>query len=136
MSETPKLKMTDFKLTKASTEGFVKAYGTITFNDTIQIEGIKIIEGKKGFFVSWPARKANEKWINIITFVDSDAANEIHEKLCAWMIKQYEDGNFAGKKESSGNYAPKKAPAAAPKVTSAPPVAAPDPVDNDDDLPF
>ena len=35
----------------------VKAMATVTFNGALRVSGVRIIEGAKGLFVSWPFEK-------------------------------------------------------------------------------
>ena len=43
-----------------NTNGNTRAFASVTFDDLIAIRGIKIIEGKKGMFVSMPQAKDNK----------------------------------------------------------------------------
>ena len=101
MSDVPKLKATSLELKKASSDSKVKAFGSITFNDTIKINGLRIIEGSKGLFVSWPARQIKNEWIAYMSFTEekSDTRNKLHN----WIIAQYKEGNFAESKPRSSN---------------------------------
>lgn len=119
-----KLKTTNLRLVKFD-KGNTKAFGTITFNNVLHINGLRIVSGSKGLFVSWPSRKLDDgKWRSYIFF--DDEAKELREKLNNWILEQYSKGNFAQpqRKESV-------------KTTSPPNINISDNNnDNDDDLPF
>lgn len=119
--DAPKLKATSLELKESTIRG-VKAFGTIVFNDMLEINSLKIIEGKKGLFVSWPSRESNGKWYNYIFFSDSD----IKDKLDKWIIKQFEDGNVTPA-------TPKAYPKVAEKATPSKKVVE---EDDDDSMPF
>jgi len=133
MTEVPKLKMTSCELMEVTGAGSVRANVRISFNNALRINGVKIIEGKEGLFVSWPARKIGEKWIPFITYTH-DAADAF-TKLNAYLIKQYEEGNFTEKPEyNEKNYKPKsKTGSDSSKSTKK---ALPKSDDDNDDLPF
>ena len=42
---------------KIATDGKLRAYATITFDDEFVIHNLKVIEGKSGLFVAMPSRK-------------------------------------------------------------------------------
>ena len=41
-------------------EGALKAFVDICINDAILIKGIRLVDGKKGLFISMPSEKAKE----------------------------------------------------------------------------
>ncbi len=51
------MKITDVRVRKITTEGKLRAYATITFDDEFVIHNLKVIEGKSGLFVAMPSRK-------------------------------------------------------------------------------
>ncbi len=51
------MKITDVRVRKIATEGKLRAYATITFDDEFVIHNLKVIEGKSGLFVAMPSRK-------------------------------------------------------------------------------
>ena len=61
----------------------VKAMATITFNDTLRVNGCRIIEGAKGPFVSYPAEKrpGSESWISTGHPVTRDASDKIQDAV-------------------------------------------------------
>ena len=61
----------------------VKAMATITFNDTLRVNGCRIIEGAKGPFVSYPTEKrpGSENWISTGHQVTRDASDKIQDAV-------------------------------------------------------
>lgn len=49
--------ITDIRIRKVATEGKLKAYVTVTFDNCFVIHNVKIIEGKSGVFIAMPSRK-------------------------------------------------------------------------------
>ncbi len=49
--------ITDIRIRKVHSEGKLKAYVTITFDDSFVIHNLKIIDGDNGFFIAMPSRK-------------------------------------------------------------------------------
>lgn len=54
----------------------LKAYSTITFDNTFVVRDIKVIEGNKGLFVAMPSRKLKE------TCPKCNHKNMLHSKYC------------------------------------------------------
>ncbi|CEM61388.1 septation regulator SpoVG [Treponema phagedenis] len=51
------MKVTDVRIRNVNTEGKLKAYVTVTFDDCFVLHNVKIIEGKTGLFIAMPSRK-------------------------------------------------------------------------------
>jgi len=51
------MEITDIRIRKVSSEGKLKAYVTVTFDQCFVIHNVKIIEGKTGVFIAMPSRK-------------------------------------------------------------------------------
>jgi len=51
------MEITDIRIRKVTTEGKLKAYVTVTFDNCFVIHNVKIIEGKTGMFIAMPSRK-------------------------------------------------------------------------------
>jgi len=55
--EIRRMEITDIRIRRVSSEGKLKAYVTVTFDDCFVIHNVKIIEGKTGVFIAMPSRK-------------------------------------------------------------------------------
>lgn len=51
------MNITDVRVRKITSEGKLRAYATITFDDQFVIHNLKVIDGKSGLFVAMPSRK-------------------------------------------------------------------------------
>ena len=49
------MEITNVKVKVMHTEGNLKAYATITFDDEFVVKDIKVIDGKKGVFIAMPS---------------------------------------------------------------------------------
>jgi len=57
--------------------GKTRAYCTVTFTNGMTVDSIRVMEGRKGLFVSLPSRRSrdadgNETWKDFITFEDRE----------------------------------------------------------------
>ncbi len=81
------MKITEIRIHKFPT-GNVKAVAAITLDDMFAIHDIRLVEGKNGMFLSFPAKKRNDKYTDVAhptkTSVRDDIANIIigaYEKM-------------------------------------------------------
>jgi stage V sporulation protein G len=51
------VEITDVRIRKIEGDGKLKAYVSVTFDDIFVVHDLKIIEGKKGYFVAMPSKK-------------------------------------------------------------------------------
>ncbi|OQY34635.1 MAG: transcriptional regulator [Spirochaetaceae bacterium 4572_59] len=49
--------ITDIRIRKVNADGKLKAYVTVTFDDSFVVHNVKIIEGDSGVFIAMPSRK-------------------------------------------------------------------------------
>ncbi len=81
--------ITDIRIRKVSSEGKLKAYVTVTFDDCFVIHNVKIIEGKAGVFIAMPSRKTRAGEYK-------DVAHPIHpefrSRLQDEILKCYDEG--------------------------------------------
>ena len=55
------MEITDVRVRKVvATEGKVKAFVSITFDEEFVVHDIKVIEGEKGMFIAMPSRKSSD----------------------------------------------------------------------------
>lgn len=81
------MQITDIRIRRVSSEGKLKAYVTVTFDDCFVVHNVKIIEGKTGVFIAMPSRKTK-------TGEYKDVAHPIHSEfrntLQARILEAYE----------------------------------------------
>ena len=76
------MEITDVKIKKVTSEGKLKAYVSITFDDCFVIHNLKVIEGKNGIFVAMPNRKTkNGEFKDIAHPINSDCRNAIQSHI-------------------------------------------------------
>lgn len=51
------MEITDIRVRRVSTEGKLRAYVTVTFDNVFVVHNVKVIEGKNGAFIAMPSRK-------------------------------------------------------------------------------
>ena len=75
------------KLTKNPKNPKLKAFASITFDDSFMVHNIKVIEGKNGLFVAMPDRKLpNGKLVNVAHPVNSEMRSMITDAI----LSEYE----------------------------------------------
>ena len=83
------MEVTDIRVRKVTSEGKLKAYVTVTFDDCFVVHNVKIIEGKTGVFIAMPSRKTR-------TGDYKDVAHPIHPEFRAEMqqkiLNKYDSG--------------------------------------------
>lgn len=86
-----KMEITDIRIRKVATEGKLKAYVTVTFDDCFVIHNVKIIEGKTGMFIAMPSRKIRTgEYKDVAHPICPDFRASLQDKVLA----QFEAGNI------------------------------------------
>ncbi|MFA5478875.1 MAG: septation regulator SpoVG [Candidatus Muiribacteriota bacterium] len=76
------MEITDVRIRKVTGEGKLKAYVSITFDDIFVIHDLKIIEGKKGYFVAMPSKKmSNGEFKDTAHPLVTDVREKIQDKV-------------------------------------------------------
>lgn len=72
------------RLYRLESNGPVKAFADILVNDELLIKGLRIIEGKKGLFVSMPKDQGKDKkWYDTVSLVSKETQQEISSIVLA-----------------------------------------------------
>ncbi|MBF0571375.1 MAG: septation protein SpoVG family protein [Candidatus Omnitrophica bacterium] len=75
----------DFKVIKIHRLGKdsrIKAFVDLGINDALLIKGIRIVQGKKGLFVSMPTQQGkNERWYERVRCLNEDVRLLMAEKV-------------------------------------------------------
>ena len=58
--EDYQMKITAVQVNKVKSESSLKAFVNITIDDELVIKGLKVVEGKRGLFVSMPCTKGDD----------------------------------------------------------------------------
>jgi DNA-binding cell septation regulator SpoVG len=82
---------TSFKINKFSPvkkDGNIKAFASVIFEDVLEVE-CRVMKGKRGLWVAWPANKTPEGWKADFIFVDKELKKRVENDL----IRRYHKEN-------------------------------------------
>ena len=81
------MKITNVRIKLVSTEGRLKAVGSITLNDCFVVHDVHVLEGEKGMFVAMPSKKMpNGMFRDIAHPINTETRNMIDTEV----LKAYE----------------------------------------------
>ncbi len=84
------MEITDIRIRKVSSEGKLKAYVTVTFDQCFVIHNVKIIEGKTGVFIAMPSRKTRTgEYKDVAHPITPEFRGRLQDKILA----AYDNGN-------------------------------------------
>jgi stage V sporulation protein G len=70
------------KIHRLSQDSRVKAFVDLGINDALLIKGVRIVQGKKGLFISMPVEKGkNERWYERVRCLNQDIRSLIAQKV-------------------------------------------------------
>lgn len=70
-------------------EGKLRAFADITFDESFVVHGLKVIEGKNGFFVAMPSRKTVEgDYKDIVHPIKTELRQEITKTILEYYEKE------------------------------------------------
>lgn len=81
------MNITEVKVFPAKSEGRLKAYATIVFDNAFIVRDLKIIEGNIGLFVSMPSRRRKDGTFRDIAH---PLNTEMREEIEKTVIQEYE----------------------------------------------
>ena len=85
------MEITDIRIRRVTTEGKLKAYVTVTFDDCFVVHNVKIIEGKSGVFIAMPSRKTrNGEYKDIAHPIHPDFRSRLQDRI----LEAYEARRF------------------------------------------
>ena len=85
------MEITDIRIRKVTTEGKLKAYVTVTFDNCFVIHNVKIIEGKTGMFIAMPSRKIRTgEYKDVAHPICPDFRTQLQNRVLA----EFEAGNI------------------------------------------
>ena len=84
------MNITEVRITLRDEEK-LKAFASITFDDSFVVRGLKVINGAMGYFVSMPSRKRNDgTYQDIAHPINNDMRKEIEDKVLDAFEKELE----------------------------------------------
>lgn len=82
--ETNALEMQVQRMYRFESDQPLKAFADIIVNDALLIKGIKVLDGKRGLFVSMPQEQAKDKkWYDSVRCLTQDTRDQITEVVLA-----------------------------------------------------
>lgn len=67
-----------------------KAFASVIFEDVLEVE-CRVLSGKNGLWIAWPAVKQNGAWHKQFEFTDKTLAREVESRLLARYNIEYEN---------------------------------------------
>lgn len=81
------MEITGIRIRKAVGDGKLKAYVTLTFDDSFAVHNVKIIQGMSGFFVSMPSRRTkNGEYRDIAHPINAAFRTKLQDRI----LSEYE----------------------------------------------
>ncbi len=78
------MEITVKRVHKFENSGALKGFADIAINDVLIIKGLRIVEGKKGLFVSMPQTQGKDnRWYDSFYPVSAEARQQIQEEVLA-----------------------------------------------------
>ena len=78
------MQITEIRIRKVASEGKLKAYVTVTFDDCFVVHNVKVIEGKTGLFIAMPSRKTRTgDYKDVAHPISPEFRTELQEKILA-----------------------------------------------------
>jgi stage V sporulation protein G len=74
------MKITDVRVKRVGNEGKLKAYVSVTFDDSFVVHNLKVIDGQSGIFVAMPSRKTTSGDFKDVAHPINSAFREILQK--------------------------------------------------------
>ena len=74
------MKITDVRIKKVGNEGKLRAYVSVTFDDSFVVHNLKVIDGQSGIFVAMPSRKTTSGEFKDVAHPINSAFREILQK--------------------------------------------------------
>lgn len=74
------MNITDVRVKKVGNEGKLKAYVSVTFDDSFVVHNLKVINGQSGIFVAMPSRKTNSGEFKDVAHPINSAFREVLQK--------------------------------------------------------
>ncbi len=76
------MEITDIRIRKVEAEGKLKAYVTVTFDDSFVVHNVKVIEGDSGVFIAMPSRKTRKgEFKDVAHPINTDFRNSMQSQI-------------------------------------------------------
>ena len=79
-----RMEITDVRVRRIESDGKLRAYATITFDNQFVIHNLKVIDGKSGLFVAMPSRKTKSgEFKDVAHPISSEFRNMMQQMILA-----------------------------------------------------
>lgn len=86
------MNITDIRVRKVSTDGKLKAYVTVTFDDCFVVHNVKVIQGESGVFIAMPSRRTKSgEYKDVAHPINTEFRNRLQDEILAEYEKIPED---------------------------------------------
>lgn len=76
------MEITDIRIRKVDSEGKLKAYVTVTFDQCFVVHNVKVIEGRTGVFIAMPSRRTKTgEYKDVAHPINSDFRTELQSRI-------------------------------------------------------
>ncbi|WP_028973955.1 septation regulator SpoVG [Spirochaeta cellobiosiphila] len=83
------MQITDIRIRRVTAEGKLKAYVTVTFDESFVVHNVKIIEGESGTFIAMPSRRTKSgEYKDVAHPINTDFRTLLQEAI----LSAYEKG--------------------------------------------
>ncbi len=91
------MQISEVRIRKVESDGKLKAYVTVTFDNCFVVHNVKIIEGKTGLFIAMPSRKTSSgEYKDVAHPISPEFRTEIQNKILdEYNAGHIEEGNFS-----------------------------------------
>ena len=90
------MEITDIRIRKVEAEGKLKAYVTVTFDESFVVHNVKVIEGDSGVFIAMPSRKTRKgEFKDVAHPINTDFRNSMQAQI----LEAYNNPELYGDRE-------------------------------------
>ena len=76
------MEITDIRIRRVEADGKLKAYVTVTFDDSFVVHNVKVIEGKNGAFIAMPSRKTKTgEYKDVAHPINSEFRGKLQQRI-------------------------------------------------------
>jgi stage V sporulation protein G len=94
------MEITDIRIRKVTSDGKLKAYVTVTFDNCFVVHNVKIIEGRSGVFIAMPSRRTKTgEYKDVAHPIHSDFRTTLQQRI----LDAYESAGDLGLGDDLGD---------------------------------
>jgi len=102
------MNITDVRVKKVGNEGKLKAYVSVTFDDSFVVHNLKVINGQSGIFVAMPSRKTTSGEFKDVAHPINSAFREILQKAVLEAYNREIESQMRAESENQNSENPTK----------------------------